>query len=157
MSSFIFKIVLNITQYYLSHGNDKCRTQIRRRTHKRHLIARPYGRAMGCLLWVLWETNRKISTVHRTQCSCQKTWRRHEMETLSVLLALYTFHRWIPLTKGQACVSFDAFFISSLLASSCSALGHLRNHDASVMSEKSSKFSSRQHKYQDEFFGLRRQ
>ena len=41
-------------RYKIYYNIDRCRIWIRLWTHKRHPIPRPYGRAMGCLLWVFW-------------------------------------------------------------------------------------------------------
>ena len=41
-------------RYEVYYNIDRCRIWIRLWTHKRHPIPRPYGRAMGCLLWVFW-------------------------------------------------------------------------------------------------------
>ena len=41
----------SIKRFCTPHNSDWSRTCIRDKNHKRHPIARPHGRAMGCLLW----------------------------------------------------------------------------------------------------------
>ena len=44
----------NLSRYYLRHSDYRSRTSIKLRTHNRHTIPRPHGRAMRCLLWAFW-------------------------------------------------------------------------------------------------------
>ena len=54
---YTVKCRYNAVQFItVSHTDNNGRKRIRYYNHNRHLMARPYGRAMGCILWgLLWE------------------------------------------------------------------------------------------------------
>ena len=54
--------ITNIKRYFKKHFSDWGITYIRTWTHKRHLISRPKGRAMECLLW---RFSRKLTALQR--------------------------------------------------------------------------------------------
>ena len=59
----------NITWYCIHHSSDWGRIYIWILTHKRHPIARPSWRAMGCLLWRFWRKFTMLSTSPHCMCS----------------------------------------------------------------------------------------
>ena len=65
------------------------REHVRFQTHKKHPISLPHVRAMGCLMWVSFE-------------SVSRSWWRHQMETVTgPLCGEFTGHRWIPHIKAS--------------------------------------------------------
>ena len=60
VQSSVFITWSNIVRYCMNNYRNSGRLSIRCWTHKRHPIARPNGRAMGCLLWIFV---RKITAI----------------------------------------------------------------------------------------------
>ena len=57
----------NIVWYCINNCRNSSRISIRIRTHKRHLIPLPDGRAMGCILWIFVRTPHCIRVCKKTR------------------------------------------------------------------------------------------
>ena len=80
-------------------------------THERHPIPRPYGRAMGCLSWVIW---RKMTAIYRERTVICVVWQAFLGHYIRVHCNHRIIYFWVALNLAVMTSNTSCPFITQM-------------------------------------------